>query len=382
MDFTDQLHNHANRATKLAQTPEMLQTEEATKNALVMPFIQNVLGYDVFDPSEVIPEFTADVGVKKGERVDYAILKDETLSILIECKPFGTDLSNNHHSQLFRYFQVTPARIAILTNGIVYRFYSDLEKANVLDEKPFMEMDLLDIGMTPIKELKGITKTAFNVDELLPVARDLKYTREMKRILANDLKSPSEDFVKYLAGPIYTGRFTQNVKDQFTELVKRAFGEFINEQLQERLQSVMDTTKNVAQAQPQAQAQSQTQSDDEVDEISKEGDETNGIVTTDEEREAYYIVKAILAEVMDPNRATIKDTKSYCNVLLDGNTWKQLCRFYLNTCNKKIGLFNTESEAYESIDKISDIYRFAKEIKGAYYRHEPPAEAGESGSDI
>lgn len=48
-----------------------------------MPFI-SALGYDVFNPTEVIPEFTADVGTKKGEKVDYAIKKDDKIIILIE----------------------------------------------------------------------------------------------------------------------------------------------------------------------------------------------------------------------------------------------------------------------------------------------------------
>ncbi len=118
MSFDEKIAALIQRLPKLANH---LQTEEATKNALVMPFIA-ALGYDVFNPKEVVPEFTADVGTKKGEKVDYAIMRDGETIILIECKKANGDLSQENMSQLHRYFTVTKARITILTNGIHYRY--------------------------------------------------------------------------------------------------------------------------------------------------------------------------------------------------------------------------------------------------------------------
>lgn len=103
------LRNRAERSSELL-------TEEATKNALIMPMLKT-LGYDVFDPSIVIPEFTADFGVKKGEKVDYAIRIGGEIQILVECKPVHSDLASVHASQLYRYYSVTKARFGILTNG-------------------------------------------------------------------------------------------------------------------------------------------------------------------------------------------------------------------------------------------------------------------------
>src|ERR1044071_7269994 len=123
MSFVEQLQALAIKTEKLCP---VLETEEATKNALVMPLI-HMLGYDIFDPTEVIPEFTADVGIKKGEKVDYAVKKDGRLVMLFECKHCGAELNLKHASQLFRYFAVTEARIGVLTNGIIYQFYTDLE---------------------------------------------------------------------------------------------------------------------------------------------------------------------------------------------------------------------------------------------------------------
>jgi predicted type IV restriction endonuclease len=122
MDFIDRIRELASRAPK--QLPH-IQTEEATKNALVMPFI-GALGYNVFDPTEVTPELTADVGIKKGEKVDYAILQDGQPIMLFECKWHGAELKDGHASQLYRYFSVTHARFGVLTNGIIYRFFTDL----------------------------------------------------------------------------------------------------------------------------------------------------------------------------------------------------------------------------------------------------------------
>ncbi|MCM5551362.1 type I restriction endonuclease, partial [Xanthomonas hortorum pv. pelargonii] len=140
MDFIDQLRV---LATRISTTRALIQTEEATKNAMVMPLIQ-ILGYNVFDPLEVTPEIVADVGIKKGEKVDYAILRDGKPIILFECKKAGAELNINHASQLFRYFHVTAARFGVLTNGLVYRFFTDLEQPNKMDEKPFFEFNILD----------------------------------------------------------------------------------------------------------------------------------------------------------------------------------------------------------------------------------------------
>ena len=143
MTFNDQIKALSQRVPNLK---DHLKTEEATKNALVMPFIK-ALGYDVFNPQEVIPEFTADVGTKKGEKVDYAIMQDREITMLIECKKAKTDLSLADISQLYRYFTVTKARIAVLTNGVQYRFYTDLDAPNRMDSRPFLELDDQDIAI-------------------------------------------------------------------------------------------------------------------------------------------------------------------------------------------------------------------------------------------
>jgi hypothetical protein len=202
VDFADRIRDLATRIPKQVAN---IQTEEATKNAFVMPFI-GALGYNVFDPTEVTPELHADVGLKKGEKVDYAILLDGKPILLFECKWHGADLSKEHASQLYRYFSVTEARFSVLTNGIAYRFYTDLDAPNKMDAKPFFEFDLLNYREQDLEELKKFSKSAYDLQLILNTASELKYTKEIQRILAQQLQDPSEEFVRFfydagLSGP-------------------------------------------------------------------------------------------------------------------------------------------------------------------------------------
>ena len=170
MDFKDILRQLSERIEKLRDN---LQTEEATKNALIMPFIQ-AMGYDVFNPLKVIPEFTCDIGTKKGEKIDYAIMRDNEPIILIECKHW-CDTFTLADNQLLRYFHVSSAKFGMLTNGIIYRFYTDLDQANKMDEKPFLEVNMLDLRDNQIEELKQFHKSYFDVDKILSTTSELKY---------------------------------------------------------------------------------------------------------------------------------------------------------------------------------------------------------------
>ncbi len=353
MDFIDRIRE---LGTRIPKQLELIQTEEATKHALVMPFIA-ALGYDVFDPTEVVPELNADVGTKKGEKVDYAIRKDSQVIMLVECKSTSCDLGQAHTSQLYRYFSVTEARFSVLTNGIAYWFYTDLDAPNKMDNKPFFEFNMLDIREQDVEELKKFTKSAFDLDGILTTASELKYTKEIKRILAEQLQEPSEDFVRLFGSQVYQGRMTQSVKEQFTEMTKRAFRQFINDRVQERLKTAL--------------ASEASQSDSitiESSSVSDSGDECTGeakIVTTPEELEAYHIVKAIVSQTVEPERVAIRDQQTYCGILFDDNNRKPLARLWFNTSQKYIGLFDSEDrqEDKRPINKVSDIYQYAERLK-------------------
>lgn len=267
MDFNDQLRAFSVRIPKII---ENVKTEEATKNGLILPFLQ-ILGYNVFDPSEVCPECVADVGTKKGEKVDYAIMKEGNPVILIECKSVDTDLASVHMSQLFRYFTVVPAKIGILTNGKKYLFYSDIDAPNKMDTKPFLELDMINLTDQNIEVLKQFKKETFNVDKILPSALNMKYVKAIKQIFAQDMESPSEELVAYFAHQIYDGRLKKNVISNFTEITKRALNQYINDVINERLKSAM-APENV----------------EKENEIPENIEEDSGIITTEEERGILY----------------------------------------------------------------------------------------------
>ena len=353
MEFTERLNALSN---KIKQQIDVINTEEGTKTAFVMPFIHNVLGYDVFDPSEVTPEFVCDIGTKKGEKIDYAIMKNNDVQILIECKKIGEPLNINHASQLFRYFHVTNARISILTNGQNYKFFTDLDAPNKMDEKPFLEVDLLDIDENIIPELKKLTKSSFDLESIINAAGELKYVSQIKKILHSQLNNPEDDFVKFFASRVYDGILTQKVRDSFLNLTKKAASQYINDQVNERLKSaITGITPAITET---SNEPSHIEEDDHKDE--------SDVITTLEELEGYHIVKAITRAVLEAPRITHRDTKSYFGILVDDNNRKPICRLHFNRTQKYIGLFDIEkNETRHPISTVDDIYSFADILKGA-----------------
>lgn len=346
-DFMELLDALKNISNTLPKQMEVIKTEEATKNALIMPFIQ-ALGYNIFDPTEVVPEFTADVGTKKGEKVDYAIMIDNKPVMLFECKTINSELDRNHASQLYRYFSTTEARFGILTNGIIYNFYTDIEKPNTLDEKPFLELNLLELTETSVNELNKFIKSTFDLDEILSSASELKYTREIKKILSKELEDPSEEFVRYFAKKVYPGPVTSNVREKFEVITKRALNQFIKEQVSSRLKSALDASDEKSQEHVE-----------KVEETPKDR-----IITTEEEKEGFYVIKGILCEIVDIDRVTMRDTISYCGILLDNNNRKPICRLHFNTTQKYLGVFDgNKKEEKIPIDEIKDLYKHSDKIK-------------------
>ena len=331
---------------------DAIQTEEATKNALIMPFI-SALGYNVFDPFEVIPEFTADVGIKKGEKVDYAIMKEGSPIMLIEAKWSGEALDVNKEGQLMRYFNATPAKIGILTNGHEYRFYTDLDQDNIMDMMPFLQFSICDISEQIVRELKRFTKPAFKIEEIASTASELKYTGAMKSYLMEQLTEPSEDFVRHMASQVFNGRLTGNAREKFKLITKKAFTQFVSDRVSDRLASALSEEKAA-----------NTPAEKEKAQPEKESEPKSKIVTTQDEIDGYNIVKAILRSNVDVKRLVIKDTIDYCNVLLDNNRKKPVCRFYFNNPdNKSLAVFDESGKQVKiAIETLDDIYIHADKI--------------------
>jgi predicted type IV restriction endonuclease len=331
-------------ATKTQQHREVLLTEQAAKTALVMPFI-NLLGYDVFNPSEVIPEYTADVGTKKGEKVDYAICIDGNLSILIECKPSSSDLTINHASQLFRYFSVTDARIAILTNGVIYNFFSDLDQPNKMDAQPFFSLSLDIIRKSDVRILESFTKSGFDIDAILREASNLKLESLVRKELESEMASASEDFARLIAKRIYSGQITSQVKDNFARLIGNSFSAIIRDHVNDRLTSALNASTIPDQGETRSPP---------VEEV----------ITTEEELNGFRIVQAIASRIVDPKRIVTRDAKSYCAILLDDNNRKALARLHFNGLTTKyVGTFEGQTETRNQISDLTDIYKLAPQLE-------------------
>lgn len=363
MAFSDEL---ATLAKKIRDMKDSVETEEATKNAFIMPFISNVLGYDVFDPSEVVPELIADVGVKRGEKVDYAILKNGEIQILIECKRIGDPLDLRYASQLFRYFAVTSARIAILTNGQQYHVYTDGDMPNRMDEKPFLVFDLLEVDRTLVPEIQKLSKETFDIESVVSAAQELKYIGGIRRILASQVKQPSDEWVRFFISRVYDGRSTQRIIDQFRPLVAKALNQYVNDQVNSRLKTALGDDEGLETGTPVPVPPPPTPPVSVVDPPEPVPNGIAGdrvIVTTDEEIDGFNIVRAIAVSEVAPERIFCRDAKAYCAILLDDNNRKPIIRLNLN--GKSVKFVTTFEQGKEgtrhNIDSVVDIYKVATE---------------------
>jgi predicted type IV restriction endonuclease len=362
MDLVDRIREIAALIPKLT-ADNLVKTEEGVKNALVMPFIQ-ALGYNVFNPLEVTPELIADVGTKKGEKVDYAIMQNGKPIVLFECKGFNADLNNAHASQLYRYFSVTEARFGILTNGTAYRFYTDLVASNKMDELPFFIFDIANYNDTHIETLKQFTKAVFDVEKNLNAASALKYRSVVRNYLEGVIAEPPDAYVKVVVkeSKAYEGVVTQGVIAEFTGIIKDVFRIIIINQVDQRLKSAL--------ASSEAEAKPATTLEILEEEVAQP---ENKIITTQEELDAYFVLRAIVREVIDVKRVTMRDTQTYCNILIDDNKNKVLCRLYFNQAQKRIGIYTPErTEDKLAIASIEDIYQYADRFKvtaGYYVNH-------------
>jgi hypothetical protein len=346
-----QLNNSLNGLKNLKTT---FKRRRQLKNALIMPFLQT-LGYDVFNPLEVVPEFTCDIGTKKGEKIDYAIFKDGNPIMLVECKHWQQDLTL-HDNQLLRYFHVSKAKFGLLTNGILYRFYTDLETPNKMDEMPFLEINLADLKASSIEELKKFHKTYFDIENILSSASELKYTSALKAVINNEFANPTPEFVKLFAKQVYGGIITPKLLEQFTQLVKRSISSLISDIISERLKTALKT--EIAET-------------EEPEKTEDEKPRENGVTTTSEELEGYFIVKSILRSKINSNRITYRDAQTYFAIFIDDNNRKPVCRLYLNSpTNKQFCLFDeNKKEIKQKIETLDEIFNYTEQLINTVERY-------------
>ena len=355
MDFIDQIKQFSKRVETLKDN---LGTEEATKTSIIMPFF-SLLGYDVFNPQEFTPEFTADVGIKKGEKVDYAILNNGEPIILIECKWIGEPLGK-HGAQLFRYFSTTTAKFGILTNGQIYQFFTDLDETNKMDIKPFLEIDILNLKDSQVAELKKFHKQNFDVETIFDTASELKYSNEFRNVFSSQLQTPSDDFVKLFLAGTYEGKCTQKVIDKFKPILKKTLNNYIAELMNDKIKTALASQEDAPQ---QAEPTVPTETEEESHE--------SKIVTTEEELEAYFLIKTALKSITgNPDDITYKDNERYMAILYKNKTTKWLCRLYFNGSKRYITIPDeNKKECRIDINNVYEIESHIDEIKNALNRY-------------
>lgn len=332
----------AELANKLREHREILQTEEAAKTTLVLPFLR-ALGYDIFNPSEVKPEFTCDVGTKKGEKVDYALCVGGEVQMLVECKPVSSELSLKHANQLYRYFAATNARISLLTNGVVYQFYTDSDKANMMDDKPFFTFDLESYRKGDLAHLATFQRTDFDLDRIVRQAGNLKLQSHVSTLLRQEFADPSDELIRLIASQIHDGRLTEQVKDRYKSAIGNAISSLIRDGVNERLESAMRG---------------------EPDTSVEESDVPEGaVITTQAEIDGFNIVRAIASAEVNPERVIMRDAKSYCAILLDDNNRRTIARLHFNSpTSRYVGLFEGKTENRVPVAGPVDIYQHSNDI--------------------
>ena len=352
MDFKDNILQIAERIEK---QKDAIQTEEATKNAFIMPVIA-ALGYDIFNPFEVVPEMDCDL-TRKGDKIDYAVMKDNQPILLIECKHCLQKL-DLHSTQLSKYYAASNARFGVLTNGIEYRFYADLDKINIMDEKPFLVVNMLDLSDTDIEQMKKFHKSYFNESDILDTAQELKYSTEIKSILNSEFASPSYGFVRFLTKRVYTsGQVTQKTVELFTPIVRKSINTVINDIIQDRLDLAGKTI-------PAESSQMSSEEQQKVEELKQ----SNGAVTTQEEIDAYNIIRSILRSKFDAGSIIYKDFKSYFAIGFGNASYWWGCRLAFGSRKKNIYFPTDDYKSQErvEIETLDDIFKYADRLEQTF----------------
>ena len=285
---------------QISERKAHVTNEESTKQVLIIPFLQ-VLGYDIFNPLEIHPEYYAEFG-KKGEKVDYAVFKDGLPVMFIEAKPVNGNLTN-FSVQLSRYFNGVPeVELGVITNGVEYRFFTDLKDTNVMDALPFYTLDLSNLNDQDIEMLSHVRKEAYSRDDITKIAQELAYTNALNHMIMNQFKAPTEDFIRFMIREIGVNtRITIKEVDAFRPLLKRAIANAVIDIVNQGLisQDISTPKKSSEEQNPSAV----------VDQV------IVPMETTPEEIQAFNTIKDTLqAAGRDVTELVYKDTSSYFSI--------------------------------------------------------------------
>lgn len=321
-----------------------ITNEEMTKQSLILPFIQ-VLGFDVYNPLEITPEYIADFGQKKGEKVDYAVFKDSVAIMFFEAKSVNEKLLN-HDAQLCRYFNSSEdVGIGIITNGIEYRFFTDLVSANIMDVKPFLIVDMLNLKESDFENLVRFKKESFDKETLVQYAEELVYTSELDYSIKELLKNPDDEFIRYLIKDFDIKKKTSTVLDKFRPIVKKSISN-----------AVLDIVSNGLLQQDVKNEKVDVIVDQEVSIVSKNEDGNNKkstVTTTDDELKSFEYIKNILLDAgKDIKGLDYRDTVNYFSIYLVNST-----KWFI-----RMNLDNSHKNFFTKVD-LDTLAKYSKDFK-------------------
>ena len=359
VDFADRVKAHTKRVSEFK---DVVMSEEGSKLALIVPFLK-LLGYDPNDPRVVVPEYCANFGNKKDCKVDFAIKRGDEIVMILESKKVGSPLEGAHEAQLQQYFQsLLSVKIAILTDGVVYKIFSDLDNTNVMDKRPFMVFDFSSVDLSLVPKLEKLCNANFDINTTLLEAQEMKYLGQLKDEIAREMESPSDSLVRHFVKCVYDHNVTMSVVNEFRPRVKEAFDNYIGSVIKSRLENVIDQTSHTPPV-PDATEKAPTVAKEY--EIILGNKQVGGIETTPQEVEGYFVVRSIVSNVIDPERVFARDTQSYCSIVLDNSNRKPICRLYFNDPNNlQIEIVGRDRKGtIHKLSKVSDIYDHADALR-------------------
>lgn len=352
-------------ASIINATRKEVKTEEATKTSFILPFIAS-LGYNIHNPLELIPEYIADFGIKKGEKVDYCIKSDGKPIIIVEAKHHTENL-DRHGSQLSRYYTQTKSKFGILTNGIEYRFFADFERSNVMDEEPFFTFNIQSFDEKDVEMLKNFRKNSFDIFAVSSIAEQMKYSSQIKNRIKDLLHKPDDDFIRYLLTDIHKGKKTQQLVDKLRPIVEESLKFVVDEIMTERFSEAIKNNKSSEEQQVEIEEPKDAVNNDENNSAKPQSESEkviiNQINTTKEELEAFFNVKYILRNIIPWNKLHYRDAKNYFSILYDNKNYKWICRLRVEKANKYIILPDgTPSGKSYPLDGLNGIFAYADEL--------------------
>ena len=303
-------------------------TEETTKQALILPLL-NILDFSPFDPQKVKAEFSASFpGAKASERVDYALFSNGNPVMFLEAKAYNVRLTN-HDGQLSRYFNSTPSvSVAAITNGIEWRFFTDLKLPNIMDDTPFLTVDFSNLGDCDVEQLSKFRFDMFNSKALKSFAKERNYLSLFTSSIATCLREVDPEFVRFIANrAIPNTKLPPKVLETFAPLVKQSVKDAISEMVVSGLSApstAVANTPSPTMNQPSTTTQEPIPTDIHIDPTNAK------IQTTTAERRLLEIVKEMVSGVVSPEEIIGKDTETYYNLLFQGKTNRWIASYYGN----------------------------------------------------